>query len=607
MMRQSLLGNRKFLWIGIAGVFLLASCKSGFRPEALPLDASHIKDYGNDIKANKVPVEAVTYGQLMPGGEMSARGHDSLRSTYDAVHAQLAKIKGLPQVHDFDESNLLAWARAFEETIKRDCAPLIVLASESPHAAKALAAAIEPYVTSSGLLPTIIAQGKNHVPDSFKAAYQTLADGLANRFDRLYQATVISALSIIQHEASTNLSTIETEHAKLAHALKAPDIIVLPTQKAAAQSTLTEVSNKWFSLSTYVGKMTTNEMVAAPTAAATIDLSTSLTQLKTQFVDQVAPSYQAKINALYGVADAAMKALNDIAVDYPSIEKLKNPADARLLDLVKKLSDVAVVVGAISLNQNTDINHVAMMLSKNNTVVLTRDDSSGLIIEALASAVVHSVAPKFGLEQIDNIVGLNHEAINSAKVELGMSEDQFRVYLISRARLIRESYSKNGAYKNIFVVFADEIQGSYATEVINEFLKEQGKVLVVSSQGSKYAQGAAFFKHDHLNVLEGILLADALIKERDFHVNAHYLSQNLIKTYAGLAKLTLGRIRPLVTAALARSHQGSLDVAINSALEEQGVSLRDVIRSEIKKDSPSVIQQNLSNNHNYYFDKARGL
>jgi hypothetical protein len=605
MVRQIVTGSAfRFFLSAAAMLLILGSGCSGLNPAAIPLELSQLRNYGSDVKAGLASVEAVTYGRLMPGGVMNDGAGNMLLVRYEYIHHDVAKIIALSKSYNFDDAAVVAWANTFENKVKADIAALLIPASHGAHAAKSLAGALEPYIKSGGSLEGLLADGKSLMPNAAHASCQVLSDSIVINFQVLYQSAIALALGIMQHDASAHISAIETAESELELYLQEPDLFANGAHKGLAEGALTDVSNKRFATAAYVAKMSGSEVVAGTFTTAVAELMASIAQVKAQYIDNV--TNKPEVVALYDAADKAAKALDGLGVDYQGIESLKSPQDPQLMALVSKLNDVAVSYGALSVNENTDLNDLMRMLSKNNVLVLVKDTSSSSLIEALAAAVVFKVAPQFGLKDIANVIGPEHNRIKSIKKDRNMSDGEYNVFLASRARLIREKSNKNGVYKNIFVVFADDYDGGDVSSMIQEFSKDGGKVVVVTAHSSKYSKGAAFFKHDHLNIPEGIIIADALIKEYAPTVKSSYLSQNLVKDCAGFGKLTLGLLPDLVRAALAHIHKSSVDVAISNALEQQGISQRDIIRSEIKRDTPSVVQVKLSKNRSYYLDKARG-
>lgn len=596
-------------------VAVASGCTSGcrFDPGALTLDSSQIKDYGNDVKANKAPIEAIVYGQLGPG-DGDGGGGGSITLQFDMIQTDLNKIKDLPKNYTFSDAqknDLANWAQALEDGIKGKLAPSLSAARKGANGAKDLATSTEPYVRTGGSLTATIADGESKVSDAAKERYKALAADVVKDFERLYQGSIVLAQGHMQHRGKLASAKAMQALERLKHDLQSATPVVPDANLAAAA--VIDCTNAVQTLRDLLGRMTMNDKVARLLTAAKTRFDAAVLAVQNDYINVVnLPGHKPQSDALFADLDAARRDFDTIATDYPAIEALKSPVggDAKLEALVLGAfrGDVMASLGLVGIDHETDINKLTSLLAKHDKVILASDNSSPLIIEGIASAVVFKMAPAFGLTGIANVVGPDHHMLNKARADLNMTEEQFHVFLTSRGKLIREHQNKDG-YKNVFVVFADEFGGTDVNGMIEELMKDGGKVVVVTAKGAQYKDSKSF-SHGFLDVSEGVVLSNAIIREMDDTINPFDLSETLVKLYAAFGDLTIGNLRPAVLDALSRvgDKRSTVDIerGVIAALAARGVPTQLVNPSGILKE-PDVdtVQRNIRANKNFYVDAAR--
>lgn len=583
----------------------------GFDPGALPLDSTQIRDYGNDVKADKAPIEAIVYGQLGPGAG-DGGGGGSIGLQFDMIQTDLNKIKDLPKnfaFSDAQKNDLANWAQALEDDVKNKLAPSLSAAKKSANGAKDLAANTEPYVKTGGSLATTVADGETKVSDAAKERFRALAADLVKDFERLYQASIVMAQGQMQYKGKLAAAKAMQALKRLENDLSAT---IVPDTNVA-KSAVIDCEDAIQTLRSLFGRMTMNDKVARLVTQAKIRLDAAVLAVQNDYINVVnLPAQKPQSDALFADLEAARADIDTIAGDYPAIEALKSPVggDAKLTALAEGAfrGDVMASLGLVDIDHETDINKLTALLSKHDKVVLASDNSSPLIVEGVASSVVFKMAQNYGLGGVDNVVGPNHHELNKARADLNMTEEQFVVFLTSRGKLIREHQSKDG-YKNVFVVFADEFGGADVSGMIEELMKDGGKVVVVTAKGAQYKDGKPF-AHGFLDVSEGVVLSNAIIREVDDTVNPFDLSLTLVKLYAAFGDLTIGNLRPAVLDALSRvgDKRNTVDIerGVIAALAARGVPTQLVNPSGILKE-PDVdtVQRNIRANKNFYVDAAR--
>lgn len=612
--------NMKFrIFISIlAGCLVgIIGCKSGFDPAALNLDPQDVILYGNQVKAGKVPAADVAFGQLMPG-DSAERGKVTLGHELSSLYSDFAKFRALPKAYSFDAAQtdaLANWADGLEKKIAAEVAPTLSLVAKNAEAASNLARVLVNYLKTDGSLESAIKDGEQNIPPDAKSDFASIAKSFTDNLGRIFQISLVAAQTLMQKDASGELTEIKKDLGTLLSNLENLPLITGLNQRDRAKSVVRFAIDREKSVRTFVELMSSKEKIGADLETAVAELTAALVRVNNGYVALVEPTFNAEAKDLYEKATNAAKALKKIVDDYPTMESLKNPAagDIKIAGLVDRAftGDIPVILSHANIERPTDVNELARLLSGSTDVVIMREDASSLpLIRALSASVVYEVARQVGLASVDNVVGPNHDRLNKTKADFGMSNEDFLAYVKSRAHKISAETSKEGKYKNIFVVFADHFAaGADVVGMIDEFAKN-GKVIVITAEPSKF-KGSLFVPRG-LNLAEGIMVANATLGKEAIKVSPISISDPVVRVLGGLGHMTLASLPTVVedtAARIARFQNPTKTDILNSALNAlavHNVPTNLVATSNVLHDPLPIMQDYLDRDRSHYIREGSG-
>lgn len=599
----------------------ITGCSSGIDFSALPLDDDQVINYGSDVRNSFVQPEVILYGKLAPGG-VSERSSNALTQGLVDIQYELGNLLALSKNPSFDATqsdNYAAWLDSLKQDVQVNLSPLVQQSQNSPRGVKDLALTVEGYVKTGGKLATQLDEGKKLVPQAAHSAFDSGYKKLSDTFQRFYQAAVITAQSLIESDILSSLQKLEGALIKMEDNLKV-GIIPNLAQQSQAKGGILKAKVKARAVRTYADGINQRSPVYGVLSKETNELAVAVSELERLYVKASSLKANAKVSAkgLYDIADSAAKSIDSKVVELANVENLKRPVggDVKLETLVDQAfsSDLPVVLGDVTITQPTDLNRLMKVLATSDRVNLLEDPSSRLLIQALASAVVSGSAAQFGLGGIDNVVGPDHGVINRLAGDLDMSDEDYNAFILGRAQKIRSETTAKGQRKNIFAVFADRFrQGADVKGMVDEFLKDGGRVIVITKTPASYGAGNATFAAKGLSMPEGMLLANAIIRSEDkqLRVAPSRISEPLIKLFAALGPvggMSLANMRPMVTGVMSRitsqdPDSAAIDDAVDGELSERSVDVRLARSSGVLSQPLAVVQANLRKDRRFY---ARG-
>ncbi len=611
---------RMFLLELLSVSLLVTGCKSGLVVEELPLDQSDVINYGVKVINNDTAIEAKIYGQLMPGGS-SERSEIVLVGEQRDISQCVLRLRHLPSEYAFSsaqEGYYNTWVDDFHTKFS-SLALAMAQARSSATAAQSLSSFLEPELKTGGLLKTRIRDGRSYVPESVKSAFDRIANDCVRGYQRVYQIALVLPQSLVQQDCVKQLSKVEVALNKLANNAKTKRVISNLTALNNALNAVTDATTRAKGVRAFVDGITQRVKVAVKLSNAVTELQNALVTVNNDYVNRAEATMKPEADTLTREAINAANALATIATNYSAgIENLKDAkADPELsaLNTLAFSGDVSIVLGDFTLDRETDVNALTRLLGESQVVVLKQDPSSKLLAEALASAVVHNVAPGFGLPDVDNVVGPSNENIIKAKADLGMSDDDFKRYCQTRAELIRRDQSKEGNYKNVFVIFAEPLmtEGADVSAMIDEFIGDKGKVLVIATDTTPYQGKGKLFQAGNLDMMAGILTGTAVLQEMRLPAPVQEVSEKVVRIALGLrSSFTLADIGPLMKdtglrlQSLTNPSSSDVDSQIIETMADHQVPSYLVTNSKILSDSLIVVRANLARNRYFYVQQGNG-
>lgn len=599
---------------------VVTGCKSGFDVEVLPLDPNQVINYGTQITGKEAAIEAVVFGQLMPGSS-EERSKMVLNNELKDISQCIIRLKALPKDFSFDsaqEANFNTWIDGFQTKLST-IAPSIHQARTSPLAAQNLAATVETEVKTGGTLETRISDGEKYVPDTAKGEFDRMAKDCVRGYERVYMTALVLPQSLSQKDCIESLNKVESALQTLSSNANSRRVFTTIAHLNGAIAAVTEASNRAKNVRVYVEGMTQKFKVANSLDTEVTHLQNALTNVTNNYVNVADVAMQPEAKTLTDDAITAAAALKKLSTDYlTGIENLKDPkADAKLDVLATQAftGSISVILGDFTLDRETDINELTRLLGSSPIVVMKEDASSRLMVQALASSVVNRVAASYGLPDVDNVVGPDQNLITTAKQQFSMSDSDFNNYAKSRARKIREVESKDGNYKNVYVLFADSLmtQGADIRSMVDEFASDKGRVLLITSDTGKYEKLGKAFGTKNLDILAGILAGNAVLQQMQIPGPVQEVSERVVRLAIGLkGSFKLADVSPLMKDAALRIQSrrnaggADLDNLVVEALAAHGVPTTLVGSSGILLDSLPVVRGNLSRDINYYVSRGSG-
>lgn len=609
-MKHHLTPVQLLLQLGILGVLgMTAGCKSGLNVEDIALDPNQVVNYGAIIDGGGGAAEAVVYGQLMPGTS-NERSKLILDNEVGDISRCIENLKNLS-----DDANYKSWVDGFWKTFSGTL-PTVNNARTSAASARSLATTFESEVKTSGALEARIKLGEKLVPDNLKGEFNQRVQVCVNGYERLYQTALVLAQSISQKDGLDHLANVENALSWLKN-----NAHNFPTEaeRQTALIAIETASSRIDSVRRFTDGMTQKLKVAAPFNNAVGELQTALNNITTDYVNHVDAAARPAATDHVNDAKAAGTALNALGLSYQGgIENLKDTrGDAKLDALIEKAftGGTSVILGDFSLDQKTQINDLAELLGTSSVVIMRNDESSNLVIQALASSVVYGVAAKNGLPDVANVVGPKSELMIKSKNDYGMGNEDFERYATSRAEKIRGQMSQDGNYKNVYVVFADNLvsEGANVAAMVDQFIADKGKVIVVTSNTAAYETKGKYFAARDLDLTEAILVGNAALQEYPLKVPTTTVSESVARLKVGLGgNMRLADVAPLNRDAAARvqslSNPTTSDVrnTVVVAMAAHSVPTHLVQQSGILIDSLPTVRSKMKSNRSYYVSRGGG-
>ncbi len=185
----------------------------------------------------------------------------------------------------------------------------------------------------------------------------------------------------------------------------------------------------------------------------------------------------------------------------------------------------------------------------------------------------------------------------------------------SRAKKLRELESTEGNAKNVYVIFADRFstEGADIKEMIDALKADNGKVLVVTSDMSRYEQVGSYFASQNLSLPAAILVGTAVLSKEKLPVPAREVSEMVARLTLGLkGRLSLGDISSLMrdaalrVSALRNPGRSAVENAVKTAMSNHDVPVALAEATNILRAPIADVQTNLNGNSQYYLQRGQG-
>lgn len=613
------------IFLGFFASLLNLGCSGGMDVKAIPLNKDWVINYGKLVYEGKAPVEAVVYGQILPG-DSATRGRKVLDAEIRDMTTGLAQFRDMTKLYSFDataEGNFLACVDTLQ-VAKQKLTMDIGNARKSPSGAKDLAGVVEPYVKTGGRLEVDLNDCRANVPAAALADFAAIATPYLNSVNRIYQTAIALAQVITQSDAHKEISKIEIALTSLLENIS-PILFTTQAKRDVASQAILDATNKNNTVRTYNERLVSINKIGADFNNAVTDLQSALARVKTNYVDAIdaaAVEGKAAATASYNACNAAEKVLMQLARDYiggTGIEGLKDTrGDAKLDDLITKAfsGSVPVLLGEINNDSETSVVDLARMLADKSYVVAKQDGSSAPLTWSLASSVMHKLAVTNGLES-DNVVGLDVDAVIKY-IDANFTENEnVAEFSRSLAEKLRESQTKDGKYKNVYVILnSDRLaeRGADINGMAAEFLKANGHPLVFAHDTSKYEDRAAPFVAKEMDVAAAVLVGNAILEQyKNLPVSITAVSERVARIAAGFSpSFNLGEISLLMKDAGRRISQkknptsAEIDEAVIASLSDNKIDTSHVASSGILLHDLSKVKSNLKSNRSFYSSAGRG-
>ena len=279
---------------------------------------------------------------------------------------------------------------------------------------------------------------------------------------------------------------------------------------------------------------------------------------------------------------------------------------------------VSASIDSANLTEETDLARFIRALSLSKLTGLRADEASEAFINALAVAVVKSVAAGYGLHA-DNIYGLNYAKLNETKTAFGMSDTAFQKYLKGIAEKIYESTSNKDQFANIYVLFADRFaSGANMAQLVAALSQGKGRVIIVANHPSDYHVNVSY-QSLGLDLVSALEVASSVLYSLNPKLHAPGLAESLVKLMYGFRKVpeqvNLVSVENSVKDALARlgttndPSETEVVSAVTYALgaSKEGYDSNLFAKSSILLDNLKVVEENVRKDQAYYFNEAKGL
>jgi hypothetical protein len=581
---------------------------------AFVLKPEQVINYGGRVASGKAPVEAVVFGQIV-SGDSTGRSKNLLVGLQEEIFEDINKLRDLPDQFAFDgvQLGLLDALTIGLENNAKALSNELGPAGKSATGAKALADKLKPYVNDGNQeIAKLINKAKLNMPPAASGAYEAITTTILKNFERLYQSAILMALQFVQKEAAQNLVTIDHDLDQLRVNLETKLVIANDNDREVARAELLKAENASQNVSRYVGQITKNSIVAADFILAVKALLTAIGNIERYYFDKAEAPEKAETKDFVDQITAAAKTIELLANSYDSFEKdIKRNSDIKLKGLFGTAGNVAVTLGQTEVTKDTDVASILRDFLNDPVLIIESDESSDLIVYAMASAVVHQIAlNSFGLG-VANVWGLDSSSLKSdiGGLMAGEKRDQIGPFLKSRARLLREGKSVGG-HKNIYVINADPLlqAGAAVADVAlmaNELKEDGNKVLIIAEKPAAFDQIGKRVDIEGLDLASAIQVADAVIKENPRITDTMEISEAAMKIAVALSKsVSLAGVRRIMSgiASRMRPHQtySAMVNAVKAELAKQGIPESEIEASEVLKDTPQTIEAKLRANRSAY-------